>query len=180
MSTLAELVPMLRERGYTRIIVTGPQRSGTTISAKIIAEELGFEFIREEEVNVDDLELFFQLFRGKDRFVLQAPGLCAFAHLLPGCFVLMRRNLDAIVRSQDRIGWAQHWEGYELGKYFTTLGPIGCVKYYVWEVYQKPKMQDRAYELEYESLKVHRLWLDPDQRAHFHRRQIALDDPGPG
>jgi hypothetical protein len=103
MTMLADLVPMLRDAAHTRITVTGPQRSGTTISAKILAEELGYEFISEGCVAVDDLERFYAIFRTRDRFVLQAPGLCAYAHRLPGCFVLVRRSLDDIVRSQDRI-----------------------------------------------------------------------------
>ncbi len=169
---------MLREGGHTRITVTGPQRAGTTISAKILAEELSYEFIPEGFVGVDKLDRFFAIFWTKDCFVLQAPGLCAYAHLLPGCFVLVRRNLDEIVRSQDRIDWTRQWEQVELRKYFTTLGPVGCVKYFAWDVYQKPRMS-HAYELEYESLRGHRLWLDPEIRGNFRPRQIALEGPDP-
>jgi hypothetical protein len=172
MSTLAELVPLLRERGYTRITVTGPQRSGTTISAAILAGELGLEAIYEERIEVDKLDKFFDLFRTKDCFVLQAPGLCSFAHALPGCIVLMRRSLDEIIRSQDRVQWGGQWERRELTKYFTNLGPVASVKYFAWDVYQKA-VHKHAYDLEYDSLRGHRWWVDPENRHHFHNRQIA-------
>lgn len=173
MSTLAELVSLLCQGGYTRITVTGPQRSGTTIAAAILADELGFEPLYEEAIEIDSLERYFALFAQRDRFVLQAPSLCCFAHALPGAIVLMRRRLDEIVQSQDRVQWAGQWERYELRKYFTAVGPVASVKYHAWDTYQRPAMK-HAFELDYNSLRGHRFWVDAERRRDFHNRQIAV------
>ena len=37
-------------RGFDKIIVSGPQRSGTTIVARILASDLGLRFLIEEWV----------------------------------------------------------------------------------------------------------------------------------
>jgi hypothetical protein len=171
MATLHDLILSLRERSRSRIVVTGPQRSGTTISMQILAHDLGYEAVREEEIDVDNLQKFFRLLDKKERFVLQAPGLCSFAHALPCTVVLVRRKIEQVIHSQQRIGWGE--ENYELNKYFTTLGPIGCVKYYAWNVYQKRRLDDRAYELEYESLRGHALWKDEADRRSFDARQTS-------
>jgi hypothetical protein len=176
MSTLAELLDLIQDRGYTRITVTGPQRSGTTIAAEILARDLGFECLREETINVGDLGRYFGLHAARDRFVIQAPGLCSFAHGLPGCVVLMRRPVDAILASQQRIRWTEIFEPIELRKYFTDQGPVAQVKYDAWERYQKPHM-DHAYELDYESLRGHPLWIEAVQRRKFRARQTTLTAP---
>jgi hypothetical protein len=149
------LVNALRPR--TRIVVTGPQRSGTTISARILADELGYEFLPEERIRYRNLLKFFQLYASLDRFVLQAPCLCAFAHVLPACIVLVRRDVEEIIKSQERIGWSEY-ERRELRNYFVDTGPIAEVRYSVWDRYQKPNMSN-AFELKYESLRGHRLWV---------------------
>jgi hypothetical protein len=57
MSSRAELILHLGK--HSRIIVTGPQRSGTTISAQIIADELNYTLFPEEEIGVSSLHRFF-------------------------------------------------------------------------------------------------------------------------
>ena len=68
---------------FKRILITGPQRSGTTIASRIISYELGLKWITEESVDVDKLDLFFKLHFSEDNYVLQAPGLSFICHLLP-------------------------------------------------------------------------------------------------
>lgn len=60
---------------FSKVVVTGPQRSGTTTAARILAEELGYEFIREEAFDFQCLDLFFRIVFEKDRFVIPASTL---------------------------------------------------------------------------------------------------------
>jgi predicted O-linked N-acetylglucosamine transferase (SPINDLY family) len=169
---LAELVPVLRN--YEQVIVSGPQRAGTTIAAKILAGELGYRYVSEEEVDVNDIMQLVELYRVGRRFVVQGPGFCPYVHLLPGAVVLMRRPVKEIVRSQARIRWSQ--EKVELAGYFTTEGPIAQVKYTAWDKFQKPRLGERAFDLDYHSLAAHPLWIQQEQRRTFHHRQTTLDD----
>ena len=61
---------------YGKILVTGPQRAGTRITAKIIASDLKYRYIDESEINTDNVKLAFEKFKSKT--VLQAPGLCPY------------------------------------------------------------------------------------------------------
>jgi predicted O-linked N-acetylglucosamine transferase (SPINDLY family) len=167
MSDLADTVCLLRN--YERIIVSGPQRAGTTIAAKILASELGYRFVPEEDVGGNDLGRLFELYRVQRHFVVQGPAYCPYVHLLPEAVVLMRRPVDEIIRSQARIRWA--CENAELEGYFATQGPIAHVKYDAWDRFQKPRLLERAFELDYHSLAGHPLWIEQEQRKTFHARQ---------
>jgi len=89
--------------GFDQVLVTGPQRSGTTIGAKVLARELELLYIDEQEIPT--VREFFGRIVGGDRFVAQAPRFCAYLHLFGIPVVVMRRPLEEIVRSQQRIGW---------------------------------------------------------------------------
>jgi hypothetical protein len=149
-----------------RVVVTGPQRSGTRIAATILAEELHYDYVDEREIDNHSLYKFYRLYFdvGRRPFVIQAPGLCSFAHRLSGAKVLVRRPVEHIIRSQERIGWGNERE--ELHHYFTDDGPIARVKYRAWDLHQKPFL-DHACELDYESLRGHHLFVDETARANF-------------
>ena len=111
---------------HSKIVVTGPQRSGTRIGAKMIAADTSHQFVDEAEFLIKDNDLFRQ-FLERDGVVLQAP------HMLkdvvddppPGIFiVLMRRDLDEIHASADRIGWTENFGGNtkELKKFGLSEG----------------------------------------------------------
>jgi hypothetical protein len=51
--------------------------------------------------------------------------------------------------------------------------PMSEVKYMIWEKYQK-KLVKHSYDLDYDSLKGHRLWIDKKLRAGFSGRQTEL------
>jgi len=48
---LKDVIVGLRSGGHERVLVTGPQRSGTTIAAKILASELKYRFFDEGDPN---------------------------------------------------------------------------------------------------------------------------------
>lgn len=156
---------------FDKIIITGAQRSGTTIAMKILADELSYEGIMEEDISIDDISLLAPLLVGKNKFILQAPGLCSIVHLIKSpdtSIVMMKRNVNDVMASQVRIGWPL--EEYELSKYFMNNGQNICeIKNHIWEMYQKPVLGDKAFELEYESLKGHPMFIEI--RENFGARQ---------
>lgn len=169
MATLTQILPMLSQ--YPSLLVTGPQRSGTTIAAHVLAQELGKEYVDEQEIGVAMTgPAHAVLARGN--VVLQAPALCHLAHTFDCAVVLMRRPVEDIIRSQGRIGWNGHEAG-ELRKYGVTAGPISVVKYRAWDDWQKVLCQ-APFELDYESLSMHPLWVPPSERSAFGMRQWTI------
>jgi hypothetical protein len=110
--TLEELIPEIS--GFKRIVVTGPQRSGTTITTKIISQLLHYEAHYEEEFDVDDIILFCKIlsFNSADQDltgkVLQAPGLSSMMHFLGKsdvAVIFLFRDIAEIQESEIRINW---------------------------------------------------------------------------
>jgi len=165
---------------FRTIVVTGPQRSGTTIAAKMIAHDLQREHIDEQDYGTHDLLCFLRII---DRSaVIQAPALSAYCHLLPAhvAVVFMRREIDAIQASQDRAlmasgrTWTQEEEPVELRKYFCDSGPIAAIKYDAWDRFQKATMKRQgkaSFDLNYASLASHPLWVPPHERRDWHPKQ---------
>jgi len=153
---------------HKKIVVTGPQRSGTRIAAKMIAADTGHAFVDEMEFAIRDLAAFRAVLQ-RDDVVVQAP------HMLkdvvddppPGIFVvLMRRDLEQIHASEKRIRWGEVYgkREIELAKFALTQGDPATVKYAYWSSHEK---KVPFLELEYEALRRHRLWVPEEQRKGF-------------
>jgi hypothetical protein len=153
---------------YKKIVVTGPQRSGTRIGAQMIAADTGHRFVDEAEFLIKDAGLFRE-FLLQDGIVVQAP------HMLkdvvddppPGIFiVLMRRDLEHVHASAQRIGWTENFGGNttELKKFGLTEGDSAAVKYEYWDSHDKtvPYL-----ELDYECLRAHPMYVTDEQRKGF-------------
>lgn len=156
---------------FEKIIVTGPQRSGTTICAAMIAHDLGYYFYPEEQIRVSELWRVKRLFRRTSKFVLQAPAICRYVHQFSApevAIVLVRRDIDDIITSQQRVDWTA--ELYELRRYGLRSGRIAEVKYKYWEECQQDKILN-AFEVDYGSLIDHPLWVPKERRADFGPRQ---------
>jgi hypothetical protein len=172
--TLTELVPPLRT--YRAVLVTGPQRSGTAIGAKVLAQELMYREIPEEKIQVHDVYRAAELMR-PGAVVVHGPGLCHVAHLFPSdiAIVVMRRNLADIHASEQRIGWRTAYDGKNLEaerrKYLFMFGrndeDIAALKYEIWDKLQKKECS--GFDLDYSSLEQHPLWVT--QRETFAPRQ---------
>jgi hypothetical protein len=125
---------------FERIFVTGPQRSGTRICAKMIARDTGYEFIDETHINMDIFYNFSSFLESKQKFVIQCPTLCRYIHFFDSednAIILMCRNVKDIIKSQKRIKWSKEW--LELIRYDCRAGAgiISIIKYDFWEKYQK-------------------------------------------
>lgn len=154
----------------SHILVTGSQRSGTTIAGKIIAAETHLPYIDEAQFRVDDLASFIRL--AKKPGVYQAPGLCHVAHTLPyiDTVIFMTRSFDEIQRSVQRIEWGKY-NNIERSKYTTRPNPVTSwhMKWIVWDSIQRELCNGQ--DLEYHSLKDHPLWIA--ERKNFTPKQTV-------
>jgi hypothetical protein len=167
---------------FRKILVSGPQRSGTTICAQMIAADLKYRYFDEMEFDVDNLRHVFAIVDALDRIVLQCPSLAASLWMFsrPDILVIfMKRDVAEIVASQsrpiyesspDRI-WTTAHQPVELMKYGRTTGVIAEVKYEGWEA-QKPYIRN-AMEIEYASLAAHPMWVDKAGRERFGPKQTG-------
>lgn len=156
---------------FSKIFVTGPQRSGTTLVGAAAANDLGYWFYPEEQVRVHEWWRVERLWRRTSNFVLQAPALCRYAHKVSApdvAVVLVRRNIDDIIASERRVGWDSHAQ--ELRRYSLKEGIISKVKYRYWDEYQKHLIEN-AFEVNYEDLAGHPMWVPKERRTGWGPRQ---------
>lgn len=165
---------------YLRIFVTGPQRSGTRIAAKMIADDTGHEYVDETRIYSDSLSHAWRLLRqekpGK-RLVIQCPGLCRWIHLVAesgDLIVFMMRDPSDVKASESRIGW--RYDEVELWKYDGKLGHdsrTATVDF--WQADQIELAMEAGVEtktLEYDELRHHALWRARGSRSNFRWNQI--------
>jgi len=174
---------------HDQIVVTGPHRAGTTIATTMIADELGYKCVLEEEVTL------FCTFKSKlnnnhingIKAVYQVPLLASQCHMLDdyAAVVFMDRSVTDILASEKRINWGSPGVGNEpreMVKYFRDIEnpdkewetmPIATVKYIVWNEIQKKNIKF-PYELEYNTLAEHKLWVPKEERKDFKPRQTEI------
>lgn len=158
---------------FDKILVTGPQRSGTRIGAQMIAYDTAHEYIDENDLYMDSLYMLCSFLQNRQRLVIHCPVLCRYTHIFSAdntAIVLMRRDVEDIVASQKRIGWS--WEWLELARYDHSDGVIAEVKYRFWEEHQREHIK-HAFEIEYESLAAHPLWVPEHLRQGFEAAQTV-------
>ncbi len=166
---------------YRKILVTGPQRSGTTITSRILAAESGYRCVDEREFAWHDLRLFRALISTPEKMVIQCPSM---SHLVEefgqpeNLVVFMQRNPLDIIASEKRVRWKSERYGKKLycGKVsyiFHWMTPLCILKYLHWHFEQKPIIPSYV-DLPYESLREHPLWIAKEKRSAFGAKQTSL------
>ncbi len=91
---------------FDKIIVTGPPRSGTTISAMIIANELKYKFIDESWYDGNDRMKFFALFSMPRKMVIHTTAFSRDLYNINDLFkiynvsiILIKRDIKGILES---------------------------------------------------------------------------------
>ena len=151
---------------YHPVFVTGPQRSGTTIAARILAHDLGRTYIDESEYHADTLP---------SDAIVQAPFLYKFVPELsfkhPGAhFIFMQRDKLQIVRSMERIEWYKDYIDHP-DFYSTYVDTV----YNTIDAFKLTLTENRWTDLEYDSLRTHPLFIN--DRKTFTARQWEKDKP---
>lgn len=167
---------------HARILVTGPQRSGTTIAARMIAHDTGYLFVPEERFGTDKRRAFEGMLKS-DHFSVQCPTMCRWIHEYADdetLVVMMIRDTDNIRASEERISWGvgaypelmRYGMSIRQARSFRLRGrEIAPIKYAYWRDRQRSSIPHWL-ELEYESLSEHPLWVPKEERACFRARQI--------
>lgn len=155
------------------ILVTGPQRSGTTFVANAISHDTKRPYVDEAAFGTSNYGLFIDVVEQASVCVMQAPSMMKFVHLVPDdvLVVVVRRKIEDIEASQERIGWSG--EALELARYGKSTGVIAEVKYDYWDR-NKAHSPRNWVEVEYESMFNHPLWVDKDDRAEFTSKQTKI------
>lgn len=155
---------------YHVILVTGPQRSGTTWAACALASTLDFTLYDERHPltagndTLVSLQRAFTVARQQERgAVIQAPMATSILHKLPifpGLAILfIARHCFDVFRSQNRVmphrgGWTcvagrtrelrKYRRRPELRPHFDERDMICTIKQHVWQRFQKPELQRRV------------------------------------
>lgn len=173
---------------HKAILVSGPQRSGTRICSKMIANDTGLPYI--DEVDISELFLgsaktikVIQNLVDTKNFVLHCPPLMPWIHLVHGALiVIMWRSVDEITRSAERINWKKGHQEFEYNKMgYTRFGrlrpgfiktdiPLAEIKYEFWNNYQRDRVVDYL-GVQYSDLSKHPMWVSSDERSQFRWNQ---------
>lgn len=152
---------------FHKILVTGPQRSGTRIVAKMIAYDNGIRYVSEQEVSIRSNRKTKDILALDERLVIQCPGLCHCIEEFSSGTVLIAmviRNVEDIIASQRRIKW-NRFQRRELEQYGLKSGVISKVRYEHWE--RQKKLIANWIEIKYEDLKDHPLFIPKKERGKF-------------
>ncbi len=182
-NTTGEVVPLLRK--YSSIIVTGPQRSGTTAVSVMMAQDL--EYLVWDERHHENNFTHVMRYAAKPDYpgvVIQAPALSWCIERLPRMrnvlVVWMLRDREEIDASQNRIGWP--FEREELSKYITKFGckpdeRIFDAKLNVWRDIQSKNMRVDFKELDYASeyVTTHPVFVQKKDRLNFGAKQVIRE-----
>lgn len=150
------------------ILVTGPQRSGTTIAAATLADDFNLTFIDETG--------FIPGNPYKDAVIQSPNALDSYVilhHMYPDAeFVFVRREKEDIIASMKRIQWlkddVQDWEKF-LSDYVDN-------RFELWKKLQV-YLPNQTQEIPYNALKGHRFFVPKDQRQHFTTKQWQAGKP---
>ena len=173
MISYVDALPELRT--FRKILVTGPHRSGTTICSRMLDSDLPQHMLFDErDVGVRSLSRLMKQLATNGPDIIHGPCFSSLVQWMTGdmAVVFMRRPTWEVQRSQDRIGWTEREAKWQNGQYFyPEKMSVPNVVYQSWASHQKPMMQVPYFEIEYESLSSHPLWVPKEKRVNFTNRQ---------
>lgn len=172
-------------KAYSVILVTGPQRSGTTICARMIEHDTGYTYIDEARFRVSDVQEARKVisYHKENQWpcVVQAPGLFRWANEIEidyySCIVVvMKRTTFSLIQSYKRNptvvkGMLEIWPEAIQQTYQEKA--LAHIPYNHWEREVKPKIRHWM-ELDYpESIENHPMWVPREEREGWTKRQYA-------
>lgn len=170
-------------KDYDYIIISGPQRSGTTYVAKELAIELKYRHVDEFEHGISRFNRMLEYVKEESK-VIQAPGLSHKLHQIINkntlVVFMMRNNLD-ISRSEDRINWHKNYSKVEFNSYrlqfpekvdridsFERCAPM---KKWVWRRHQRHRMKVPFLQLPFDFIKESKGYVKKKDRINFSPKQ---------
>ena len=177
-------------KDFQYIFVSGMQRSGTTPCMRMIQWELEIPQavwlgpVPDRAKETTEKEEF-----KNTRIVFHSPAISHLLHEIPAAYsekvaiVWVRRDMDEIFRSAMRVGWdpTHELKAYNLefnrkeGVKKELMVSLRDAKEALWE--KQKKDIPYWFEVDYDDLKKHPMWLQPEERIEFHSRQVGLNNP---
>ena len=151
---------------FLKIVVIGPQRSGTRFAAYALSEDLLYHFADQTAIGLTNFGLMKKVLDQHDRVVVQGTGCTAKIHELNRKDVLVvwvRRNTADVLASQKRIHWPESCERPRIPKPYCDVEPLCEGRYQYWNEVQKLSVPHWI-EIDYESLRKHPLFVDRETR----------------
>lgn len=174
---------------FKKILVTGCQRSGTRIAAKMIAKDTQNLYLDETVFNTYHFGKAIEIYNGYEKFVMQCPALSAYVHLWPDfvdisdlLIVWMSRKVKDILASMRRINWEKMAQN-EVYSYEHVFGKLEIktsipqMKNIFWNEIQQPRLEERNVKfinLWYDSLDGNPMWIPKEMRKDFDEKQTEL------
>lgn len=174
-------------RQYDAIVVTGMQRSGTTLAARIIAHDTGHIYVDEDDYGTKDVGMWVSLVTEQSwGHVIHSPAMSRYLERVSGyedVFVVwVTRPCEEVARSAERIGWNPAEEGAKYGLSGSiTTGQVCEEKRRYWRCCQRTLFGRNYTEVAYEAFKAHPLWVEAEARRHaqeagrWHTRTYVLE-----
>lgn len=166
---------------YKYVVISGPQRSGTTYVAKELANELKYRHVDEMQHGISQINKMLA-YIGNVPSIIQAPALSHKLHTLEGDDVLVvfiLRNSEDICKSEDRINW-QGFSGemfsYEM-EFKEHVDRIckfknnASMKKWAWRRLQRPNMLVEYIQLPFDFIKQSKGFVKKEDRVHFRKKQ---------
>lgn len=178
-----DVIDHIRAANLSRLIVVGPQRSGTRFGSQVLAKHLDWQPLDEMLFMPKPEDQWIPLAAAAvcsaSHVVLQAPALPYAAPMLGQWpetgIVCMQRPVHEIMVSQDRINWNAN-EGAELARYGydKDSGPISVVKYMFWSLHEP--LIPHAYTVPYDSFMASGMWVPKRHRQSLGPMTVAKAD----
>jgi len=151
-------------KSFKRIIVSGPQRSGTNLASQFLEHNLKYKYIDELEFDFYLESHFMKSLELNSEVIIQAPTMSHILHLIrtPSTFVFFCiRDVSDIVKSEDKIRWSGHRferRNYSQDEY--SMLPISQAKYDYWFFKQRPLMTSPFCEIYFSSFRDSAVWVE--------------------
>ena len=187
MSYFSDLIDEIAK--HKIVLVTGPQRSGTQICSRILAQELDYTYLDEGRFRIWDVEKAASVAVNNVPCVLQGPGLLRHvgefikliykigednrSDLYYPTAVLSRRSSEEILTSLVKwpsVGERLMIEWPECLRSPFPLETIPALMYFYWDLAIYGKV-GKTYEIPYELLSEHEFWVSKEERVGWRAKQ---------
>lgn len=163
---------------FRKVIVTGPQRSGTTITCRMVAHDTGHRWVDESMFDNFSGDAFWSQVESPEPAAIHGPN---FFHLMDApevadaediAVLFVWRDINSILRSMHRIGWInQPIERFD--EWRTGHAHCPATKQKLWANHFSKRIRN-AFTVHYRDLKAHPLYLPDSARKGFEIKQTDL------
>lgn len=163
-----------------KIVVLGPQRSGSTFISHCLAKSFSAKHIDEMEFDVYFLDVFFKIAEHSgDSWVAHAPGLFPdmfkiLDRIPDATFAIVKRDIGEIENSQKRIDLNLEYEKRRLFISNNNQSPVASIKYFYWNKWKK--YLPSWVEYDYRDFENHPFWVPPSHRKNFKPKQWEIGE----